>query len=56
LVVGVRDTVLVVAGRAGWISGGGPSSRKEIRSFVTFETGYNGTRPCVGWSPGSGLD
>ena len=27
-----------------------------MRSFVAFETGYNGTRPCVGWSPGSGLD
>src|SRR5216684_2642283 len=27
-----------------------------MRSFVAFETGYNGARPCVTWSPRSGLD
>jgi len=56
LVVGVRDTVLTVAVRVGWMTGGGPASRKEIRSFVALETGYGGARPCVAWSPGSGLD
>lgn len=56
LVVGVSETVLTAAGRVGWTSGGGPSSRKEIKSFVAFETGYNGARPRVPWSLGSGLD
>jgi hypothetical protein len=27
-----------------------------MKSFVAFETGYNGARPCVTWSPRSGLD
>jgi hypothetical protein len=45
LVVGVRELTLSVAERTGWSSGGGPSSRKEIRSFVAFETGYNRPRP-----------
>ena len=47
LVVGVREVALSVAERTGWISGGGPFSRKDISSFVAFETGYNRPRPCA---------
>ena len=47
LVVGARELVLSVVERTGLSSGGGPSSRKDIRSFVAFETGYNRPRPCA---------